>query len=295
MTKTGIQWTDESWNVITGCKECSAGCYNCYAANLAATRLANQGRYKGLSRLIASGQGRWTGAIKLHPDKLIEPYRAKRSRKIFVCDMSDLFYKEVPDEFIDQVFATMAFSPQHTFQLLTKRPARMKLYFDRVAGEKDMERWINAGRALGYDPRREPKVWPLPNVWAGTSIEDQASADERLPAIACTPARVRFLSIEPLLENILLDPALLANIQWAIVGGESEQSGHCRECHVDWIRSVINQCRAASVPVFMKQLGSCPRPSALPSDVRVRFLQNKKGGEPSEWPEDLRIREFPQP
>lgn len=298
MGKTTIEWTDDSWNPVTGCQAISEGCANCYAAQLAATRLFDTHRYRGLAHQNESGRGVWTGNVQLHFDRLCEPYRKQRGRRIFVCDMSDLFYEAVPESFVDRVFAVMLCSPQHTFQVLTKRPARMRDYLRTVEEEKGLQRWLNAAEELGFvAPPDESLGWPLRNVWLGTSIENQPTAQTRLPALAHCPAVGRFLSMEPLLEDVILEPTLMREIALAILGGESTQGGHARDCNLYWLRSAMRQCRATQTLVFVKQVGSRPTISYREGIyVKEQLLQvrHKKGADMEEWPEDLRVRELPK-
>jgi protein gp37 len=271
---TRIEWTDQTWNPTTGCKEISPGCANCYAARLAATRLSRQSRYRGLAVLGDNGRPHWTGEVRLHPGRLHEPLRWRKPRKVFVCDMSDLFHADVPDWFLRHVFEVMRLCPQHTFQVLTKRPERMQSFLS------------------GAD------CLPLKNAWLGVSVEDQQRADERIPYLLRTPAALRFLSCEPLLGPVNLhrylprsfDPTDTApdgspadysqtGVDWVIAGGESGPLA--RPCRLEWLRSLVRQCQEANVPCFVKQFGSLHR------------LRDRKGADPSEWPEDLRIRQWP--
>lgn len=195
---TKIEWTNATWNIVTGCTLVSEGCTNCYAAQLAATRLKHHSSREGLARLNAAGVAKFTGEVRFNEQWLDQPLRWKRPRMIFVCAHGDLFHENVPDEWIDQVFAVMALSPQHTFQVLTKRPERMRLYL-----EKDPRDAINShcGTLAHWDDVPECK-WPLPNVWLGTSVEDQKTANERIPMLLKTPAAVRWISAEPLLGPV---------------------------------------------------------------------------------------------
>ena len=207
---THIEWTDATWNPITGCSVTSPGCTNCYAMKLAGTRLAHHPSRAGLTRDTKAGPV-WTGEVRLNEQWLTQPLRWKRSRRVFVCAHADLFHESVPDEWIDRVFAVMALAPQHTFQVLTKRSARMREYLtsrwahagydmnvsNRIAGvaaETDSRRWAALGRILPN--------WPLPNVWLGVSVEDQERADERILDLLATPAAVRWISAEPLLGPV---------------------------------------------------------------------------------------------
>lgn len=221
---TGIEWTEATWNPVTGCDRVSAGCDNCYALALA-KRLKAMGnpRYQADGRDDTSGPG---FGVTLHPDIIDLPRTWRRPRVIFVNSMSDLFHPRVPDEFIADVFAAMADCPQHTFQVLTKRPKRM----------------------AALVPEIQPD--PLPNVWLGTSVEAEQTM-WRIDALRRTPAAVRFLSAEPLLGPL---PDLdLTDINWVITGGES---GHrARPVEPDWVAGIRDACVAAGVAFFHKQWG----------------------------------------
>lgn len=283
---TKIEWTDETWNPIRGCSRVSEGCRNCYAEKVA-YRFSDAGRpYHGL---VGIG-GKWNGKIKFVEEHLLDPLRWKKPRRIFVNSMSDLFHENVTDAMRDQIFAVMALCPQHTFQVLTKRPERMLAYLTQQASEELQQ----DGRQLMVEMAIETLLqqaiscdfvkWPLANVWLGVSVEDQKTADERIPLLLQTPAAVRFLSCEPLLGPINLAPRsrLLApvghcpgcvsgdgagpgdhalgsvehpvnDLDWVIVGGESGPGA--RPMHPDWARSLRDQCEAAGVPFFFKQWG----------------------------------------
>lgn len=263
---TGIAWTDATWSPITGCERVSPGCAHCYAEQLTATRLAHQPKYKGLATITASGEPHWTGEVRIHEDELEKPLHWKKPRMIFVNSMSDTFHKDVPDKFIDRMFGIMARCPQHTFQVLTKRPERMKQYFwaarqgqvnDASITHYDHYIWFkldDKGNVSG-------PAWPLPNVWLGVSAEDQQRWDERVEILRRIPAAVRFVSAEPLLGLIdvhyMSHPGpSLQNLQWVIVGGES--GAGARPCNMAWIRSIVAQCKTAGVACFVKQAGSNP-------------------------------------
>lgn len=253
MGKTSIEWTDASWNPIVGCTEVSPGCANCYAARLAATRLRNTPQYKGLSILrngrledaacaagILNVRPHWTGEVRFLPERLEEPLHWKKPRRIFVCDMGDLFHESVVWHHLARIFGIIARCPHHTFQILTKRAARMKRFFDET------EPRLTAG--IPQDN------WPLPNVWLGVSVENQHFADERIPLLLDTPAAVRFVSAEPLLGPVNLHfNWLRSGLGWLICGGES--GPNARPMHPAWARSLRDQCQAASVPFFFKQWG----------------------------------------
>jgi len=273
VARSKIEWTDSTWSPVRGCALVSAGCTNCYAMRQA-HRFSGKGQpYEKLTKMTSHGPV-WTGAARTVPERLDQPLRWRKPRRIFVNSMSDLFHEDVADDFIDDVFAVMALTPRHTFQVLTKRPERMRSYLTSAHGNGTPRRdGIVKGRAwsmLGQLPKyhhedliRRP--WPLSNVWLGISAEDQATADERIPLLLQTPAAVRFVSLEPLLGEISF-VGLFANpndwrdgtnaleeIDWLICGGES--GPHARPSHPEWFRSLRDQCQAAGVPFFFKQWG----------------------------------------
>lgn len=267
MNKTKIQWTDVVWNPVTGCTKVSEGCRNCYAETIA-------NRFWGDRKFTD---------IQCHEDRLSQPLRWKKPRRVFVNSMSDLFHEDVPNAFIDKVFAVMALSTQHTFQILTKRPERMWKYCIFMGDERFSDRWDAARNWLmSIQPRREIKTmgryeyigimmayqkFPLPNAWLGVSIEDQKTADDRVPILLQTPAAVRFVSYEPALGSVDFTHDLCADesIDWIIMGGESGQ--HARPMNPDWARSVRDQCQEAGVPFFMKQMA---KKTPIPDDLFVR-------------------------
>lgn len=236
--RSRIEWTEATWNPTTGCDQVSPGCDYCYALALAKRlKAAGNPRYQSDGNPRTSGPG---FGLSLHWDKIEEPLRWKKPRLVFVNSMSDLFHSAIPREFILSLFEVMESAAQHTFQILTKRAGRMAAIL----------------RALRPDP--------LPNVWLGTSVEDQKRARLRVPRLLDTPASVRFLSCEPLLGPIDLSPWMRARrsevlepneprIQWVIVGGES--GPRHRLMHPDWVRTIRDQCTAAAVPFFFKQWG----------------------------------------
>lgn len=279
--RSGIEWTEATWNPVTGCTKVSEGCKNCYAERQA-------------HRLQAMGSQRYADGFKvtMHPDVLTKPLGWRRPRKIFVNSMSDLFHPDVPDEFIAEVFGVMRLASHHVFQVLTKRPERMKTFLSQCG------RWDGWMTHDGTAPRGayngtgiivgDADRWPLPNVWMGVSVENQRRADERIPLLLQTPAQVRFLSCEPLLGPLDLrnpfyglfpedvgigDRALdyhlamggsepdgvagnsqgTRGVHWIIAGGESGPGA--RPMDIDWARSLRDQCQAAGVPYFFKQVG----------------------------------------
>lgn len=269
---TKIEWTDATWNPVTGCSVVSPGCTNCYAMKLAGTRLQHHPSRAGLTRDTKAGPV-WNGTVRFNEEWLTQPLAWKRPRMVFVCAHGDLFHEDVPDAWIDRVFAVMALAPQHTFQVLTKRAGRMRAYLSRhrwhlwaAAGRAiDAHRWENLPPIMGGD------CTPLPNVWLGISAEDQARADERVPDLLSTPAAVRFVSAEPLLEPISFETICArdgsahdslrgwawgadhaAKLDWIIVGGENGP----RDMRAEWAQSIRDQCSAAGTAFFFKQWGS---------------------------------------
>lgn len=330
--RTEIAWTDATWPIVNGCRRVSRGCGaadggGCYAERLAATRLAHTPKYAGLAKMTTDGP-RWTGETRLWAEHLDWPLRWKRPRRIFVADMGDLFYEGVRDEDIEAVFGVMSFAGQHWFQVLTKRPERARDWIRNASLAKcQAEATVRLDEAKLWSPaRRRDRInsgtingpWPLPHVWIGTSVEDQATADARIPVLLDTPAAVRWVSYEPALgpvnfteimpETLRLPCGSPARINaltrtddehfynehealdWIVVGGESGPGA--RPFDIAWARETIRQCRAAQVPCFVKQLGA----RAVIDDEQSRpwpAIRDAKGADPSEWPEDLRIREFP--
>jgi protein gp37 len=198
-----IEWTDATWNPITGCSVVSPGCTNCYAMGLAGTRLKHHWSRKGLTQDTKAGPV-WNGQVRLNEEWLDQPLRWMRPRMIFACAHGDLFHEDVPDAWIDRVFAVMALAPQHTFQVLTKRAKRMRAYLTDPLTPRRIY-WLQSGYQPGErDPNEAPctEPRPLPNVWLGVSAERQKEADERIPELLATPAAVRFVSAEPLLGPI---------------------------------------------------------------------------------------------
>lgn len=226
MAETSIEWTDATWNPVAGCLVISPGCTNCYAMRMAA-RLDAMGvsKYEGLTR--KSGERYvWTGKVRLDEASLEIPLKWKKPRKIFVNSMSDLFHADVPAEFIARVWSVMQRTPQHTYQILTKRPERMREVLTTLGLP-----------ALGH-------------VWLGTSIEDSAVLS-RLDDLRATPAVIRFVSFEPLIGSVA--DADLTNIHWAIVGGES--GPRSRPMNAEWVDEIRLRCLTSGTAFFFKQWG----------------------------------------
>ncbi len=276
-----IEWTGQTWNPLVGCTKISEGCKNCYAINMANRLMhmpATKERYAGIVMKTAGGKLNWSGKINLNEEALSKPLIQKKPTTYFVNSMSDLFHEDVPFRFVDKVFAVMAVTPHHTYQVLTKRPDRMLKYFrgsSRASLMTEIESLGDEHPALlsicsqiaGRIPTMQQLVFP--NIWLGTSVENQKTADERIPALALVPAAVRFLSCEPLLGPVdissylpqwggrplyIYDDGTEAEpIDWVIAGGES---GHgARPVHPEWVRNLRDQCAATDVPFFFKQWG----------------------------------------
>lgn len=338
-----IEWLDgpdgskgETWNPVVGCSRVSAGCDNCYAMGVAHRKM--QAAHEGLTKLRPPGSSRpgvdWTGAVKCLPDRLATPLRWRKPRRVFVNSMSDLFHEQVPWDFIAQVFGVMWAASHHTFIVLTKRPEWARVLFATVSTGR-VTRWgSNEGcplpdmpwfkehawtKAMSISPGRFAlaQPWPPPNVILGVSVEDQPTADERIPILLDIPAAIRAVSYEPALGPVDFSPWIHTppgawievegeqvydsspgGLGWVIVGGESGPGA--RPFEVDWARAVVKLCKAATVPVFVKQLGAQPyiEDEAHPHDIvtwmRTLDIVDRKGSDPSEWPEDLRVRQWPE-
>jgi protein gp37 len=287
-----IEWTDATWNVVTGCSVVSPGCTNCYAMRLAGTRLRHHPSRVGLTTMAKSGPV-WNGEVRFNEDWLMQPLLWKRPLHIFVAAHGDLFHPGVSDDVLDKVFAVMALAHWHEFQVLTKRPARMRAYVTGLghAGLSNELRLAWRRNAISDAAYRitgkalpERFLWPLRNVWLGTSVEDQMRADERMPELVATPAAIRFVSAEPILSEIDLSKWLhiqrvklstgwhwtetidgQSPIHQVIAGGES--GPRKRPVDDDHLRSLRDQCAAAGVSFFAKQLDKV-RP--LPPDLQQR-------------------------
>lgn len=311
MAGSSIEWTEHTWNPVRGCVKVSPGCANCYAETFAE-------RWRGVKG-HAYEQG---FDLRLVASKLDEPLRRRKPTTYFVNSMSDLFQEGVPDEFIDRVFAIMAMTPRHTYQILTKRAGRMRAYLSdpqRPAKLDQALEWAIGIADQGwmcFVQRDGTHGYPLPNVWIGVSVENQHFADERIPLLLDTPAAVRFISAEPLLESLDLsycpwptdrprfpetddlsdgrDPLRMiggSRLDWVIVGGES--GAGARPFNIAWARSIVAQGKIAGVPVFVKQLGANAYEIHDGADSDFLDLVRAKGGDMTEWPEDLRVRQMP--
>jgi protein gp37 len=310
MNKTSIEWTtfsanplkyrDANGKVVWGCVHASPGCINCYSEALA----KRYGRGGPFNLPTMSGPTPFLDDAELHKmltAKTIKGVPVSGSR-CFVGDMTDIFGNWVPDELLDRLFAVFALRSDVTWQVLTKRSERMRNYM--VSRSKSADYWKAAARSLGYALEFDGLSlvpFPLPNVWLGVSCEDQKRTDERLPHLLQTPAAVRFISAEPLLGGIDIAkhrPGALG-LHMVIIGAESGRGA--RSCELWWIKNLMGQCLDADVAPFVKQVGPNPTPRRIPhpeagpnaytlEHLRIR---DSKGGNMSEWPEDLRVRQFP--
>lgn len=317
MPPTTIAWYDHSINPIrarnleTGavghyCEKISPGCRHCYSSAL-------QARF----RMPSFQEQR-------HPGSSIEPFldttkleqvlQREKPTKYFWCDMTDVFGEWVPDAWLDQCFATMALTPQHTHMVLTKRPERMLRYLcgnPFSSDPVDHAVWRIATLAKMCDAGKLWMPWPLPNVWCGVSVENQAAAETRIPLLLQVPVAIRFLSCEPILSPLDLTKVrdeeigaqwnvLEMGISWLICGGES--GPQARPCHLRWLAHLVIQCQMARIPVFVKQLGRQAYDTHEIAEgrfcagcVSCRYhTKDTKGADPTEWPLALRIQEFPQ-
>ncbi len=345
---TDIEWCQnedgtkgKTWNPTRGCSRVSPGCDNCYAMRVA-HRFSNEvngkpGPYQGLTVFRPKTAKRpgvdWAGHTRFVPDMLKEPLKWRKPQRVFVNSMSDLFHESLTNEQIAAVFRVMAIAKWHTFQVLTKRPKRAADWFRWVAGQQGAEGTLHPqavlhmsgarnGLPFSIGPSAWRAPWPLPNVWLGVSTENQATVDDRVSRLLELPAAVRFISAEPLLEEITIwaflkseirDRSLatlggkpLPGLDWVIVGGESGNGA--RPFDVAWADSIVRQCADAGVACFVKQLGAVPfdsresdrstdqpHPDGPGADLSCRLqLDNRKGGDMSEWPESLRVRQFPE-
>jgi protein gp37 len=286
MGKTSIEWTrgddgspGRTWNPVTGCDKVSPGCDHCYA--------------EGIARRFAGSKAFPNGFdVTLHWDRVESPLRWRKPARVFVNSMSDLFHQGIPDDFIARVFAVMAATPQHTYQILTKRHGRMRSLLNNPRFREDVmdEAFTSLDLSQDWADNTIDRDWPLSNVWMGVSVEDQQRADLRIPALLDTNAAVRFLSCEPLLGPVSLwehlsnpsSPRRLAgdalpHLDWVIIGGESGPGA--RRMELDWAEQLVEQCKTAGVAPFVKQLGSAHGPH--------------KGGAFDTWPAELQVREYP--
>lgn len=335
---TTISWTSKVWNIVLGCTRDNEECDRCFAMHVAHRGLIEE--HRGLTKLRPKGASRpgvdWNGVVRLVPERLLLPFSWRKPRKIFVNSMSDLFHPQVPFEFIAAAFGVMAATPQHTYQILTKRPQRAREFFLWLSstvevvkdGDGDVRYCLMQAFKHGvvWERHIDYPTWPLPNVHLGVSAGRQETASKIFDLLHC-PAAVHWVSIEPMLGPVDLTQIECADqhgptyvldalrgeihlpptrgvffapnrLAWVVVGGES--GAGARPCDLAWIRDVISQCKRADVPVFCKQVGA--RPIFFPGDPITGYegipqvwpTSDAKGETMTEWPEDLRVREWPK-
>lgn len=257
MTKSKIEYTDRSWNPVTGCSKVSEGCRDCWAERLITTRLKHLPRYEGGFKPT------------VHQNRFNEPLHWKKPSRIFVCPMGDLFHESIDYDFIVSAFLVMFAANKHVYQVLTKRPERMDRAIKQI-----LDRYN----------------YVAPHIWLGVSAENQNRADERIPILLDIPAAVRWVSLEPLLGPVDLSLFNLRdeskglfshgyykqNLHWVVIGCES--GSRRRPCKIEWVRDIVQQCKATNIPVFVKQL-----------DIGGKVVHDI-----NQFPEDLRVRQYPE-
>lgn len=358
-TQTGIAWTQSTWNPLTGCSRVSSGCAHCYAIK-DVWRMSHHPNETiaqanhGLVERHANGHLDWTGVVRFHPQRLSMPLHWKKPRRIFVNSLSDLCAEGVDPAWFDAMLTVMLLAPQHRFQVLTKRPERLYRHLTDPTLSARVLACAESYRAaiphlcgVGIS---DPPWMPAPWIWWGVSVEDQATADARIPWLQQTPAAVRFVSYEPALGPVDFAAWLYLNhrcasrgprpeafrcglwkdhgprphsaliptgapwlrrpaLDWIICGGESGPEARCTP--IAWLRRVVQQCQAAGVACFVKQLGRRPfwdgyghigadhlhtQPGMLDGvdGYVLDCYRDREGRNPEEWPEDLRVQEWPE-
>ena len=272
---SGIEWTGLTWNPLSGCDKISPGCDLCYALRMAARLKAiGSPRYQQDGNPATSGPG---FGVTLHRDLIDLPRKWRKPRMVFVNSMSDLFHAAVSVSFVAAVFRTMAATPQHTYQILTKRASRLPSVLGRVHSLLVEDGTID--NLKGVD-------WPLQNVWLGVSVEDRAR-ESRIRHLTQAPAAVRFVSAEPLLEPITILPGM---VDWIIVGGESGPGA--RPMDLEWVRGIL-RAHEGRTPVFVKQLGAHLARDIAVGGRTISAHGDRAGTNPKFWPDDLRVRQYP--
>lgn len=307
--KNKIGWCDQTWNPIIGCDKISDACKECYAEKMAGRLCRMKSTYYYLNvidydinphgEITTKG---WNGKTHLVESALQKPLKRKNPTKYFVCSMGDLFHESVDFDWIDKVMAIIARSKQHTFQILTKRPKRMKEYFN----DSDRNRLIhnqncNIGKPVNHFN------WPLENLWLGITVENQKRANERIPILLEIPAKVRFVSIEPMLGEIILSVLKdtqdgvtgfynvlrgyschesyhvsrkddiykeIPKLDWVICGGETGQNA--RPMKREWVENLLNQCKSANIPFFFKSWGTCQEFKGLKKLSASHLIDSKE-------------------
>jgi protein gp37 len=277
-----IGWTDDTWPaVVVGCTRCSEGCLNCYIERTMPLRVEHR-------RFDGPGIGAST-SIVLHEERLGWPLHRRRGRKIFVNSQADLFHKDVPTELLVRLFAVMASARRHDFQILTKRPARMR----SLLCSSDFRDQVRQATRLPFigelaDTSPSDWAWPLPNVWLGISAETQQWLEYRVRILRATPAAVRMVSAEPLLSPLQLAPTVggplsESSIDWVIVGGELGPGA--RPMDPEWGGSIVHQCAQLDIACFFKQAGAV---------LAKEWGGRGAGDDPADWPEPF-PQQFPRP
>ncbi|MCI0468228.1 MAG: phage Gp37/Gp68 family protein [Beijerinckiaceae bacterium] len=255
-----IEWADSLWDPVVGCTRKSAACRHCYAEALTAKSAQDQQWGSGFAEIGPSGSS-WTGKIAMRDDRLTLPLTWESPRRILVNALSDLFHEAAPQELIDRIFAVIALTPHHIFQILTKRPKIMQAYIADVATPVRIARMMD--EILPEAEAHSIAAWPLPHVWLGVTAENQKEADRRIPALLETPAALRFAAAEPLLEAVDLKAGIWLRdmaegqtgprLDWVVAGGEI--GAEAKPCHPDWARSLRDQCAKSGTPFFWRQWG----------------------------------------
>lgn len=331
--KSNIGWTDATWPIVQGCDPVDSGCANCYSV-FDVWRQQNHPNPK-ISAPIAGAVQKdergilsWTGKVACREDRLDWPLKWREPRMIFVPSLGDLFHKNVPAAFIDRVIAVMFVAHWHVFQVLTRRTSWMRAYF------ADPDLPLRLASVLSemhheYSPAELRRMLPLPNVWLGASVPDQARAG-RLYDLLATPAALHFVSYEPALEFVDFtridiadesgqrrrlnafdgwistdigggmwshNPSALKGLRWGIIGGESirRKGKHARPFHLSWAQRTVSDFRAHGIPLFVKQIGHNPvRGGDIGAGFATPIPITGKGTDPAEWPEDIRVQQFPE-
>ena len=325
---TTISWTGEVWNCVLGCSRDNEECDRCYAMHVAHRGLDPS--HRGLTKLRPRDSARpgvdWNGIVRTVPERLAKPLSWRKPRKVFVNSMSDLFHPQVPFEFVAAVFGVMAATPQHIYQVLTKRPKRALEFFGwltamvEIVKDGDGEVRYCLMQAFKHGVLWEHHIvyptWPLPNVHLGVSAGRQETAEEKIPVLLECPAAVHWVSMEPMLGpvdltrlkveggvldalrgTVTVDPlrgySTPNRLRWVVPGGES--GAKARACDIAWIFDVLTQCATAGVPAFCKQLGSAPVFTDGDGSSKRYQILDSKGEDWQAWPDDLKIRQYPNP
>lgn len=292
--QSNIGWTNATWNFIVGCARVSTGCAKCYAVGfvwrLAHSRFPHVAElYKGLVQKEANGQLNWTGKVRVFGDRIKDPIRWRNPRRIFVASMSDPFHPSVRDDIRVEMLAVAMLTPRHEYQCLTKRPDLMARF---LAAPSLRDRVIVRAKEIAEQEglqidSSDYALWPLHHFLVGTSIENQKAANARAPYLCKLGQKGwrTFASVEPMIGPVSL-ARWLYRINWVIYGGESGQAP--RPCALDWIEDGIEECGHHGTAVFVKQTGS------RPTYAGIAYPVTGQGTDPSEWPAELRVQDYPR-